>query len=195
MKLSHLLPLALLSATTAAAQDVTFRGKVEDVSGTTNQFFLDCTDVDLTSAAFNLNLFVGAQVEIQGSWNGSVANPAVVVDAITTVPESFEIGGGGKIGELAHPTVTAAPGSLALTFASLSTSFVPFGAAGVGFLGGNPFSTGSGTIGGAGVLQLNIPVPNDPNLIGVEIYGQAVVIDGGTGALTFTNPDCKELKD
>jgi len=188
--------LALLALSTPAlAQDVTFRGKVEDVSGTANQFFLDCTDVDLSSGAFNLNDFVGQQVEIEGSWNGSVANPAVVVNAIQAVIESFEIGGGGKIGELAHPSVTAAPGSLAFTFASLSTSFLPLGASGVGFLGGNVFGTGSGTIPGGGILELNIPVPNDPSLIGVDIFGQAIVADPGTGAFEFTNPDCKTLKD
>jgi hypothetical protein len=192
MKLSLVIPALLATTALTTAQSVTLRGKVEDVSGTTGQFFLDCTDVDLSSIAFNLNLFVGQHVEIQGTWNGSVGTPAVVVEAIANVPESFEIGGGGKIGEQAHPTVTAAPGSLAFTFASVSTSFLPLGAAGTGFLGGNPFSTGSGTVGGAGVLQLNVPVPNDPSLIGVDIFGQAIVLDAGS--FSFTNPDCKELK-
>ena len=195
MKLSlSLLPLSLLALSAlSAAQDVTMRGKVEDVSGTTGQFFLDCTDVDLSSGIFDLNLFVSQQVEIQGTWNGSVTNPSVIVNAIQVVPETFEIGGGGKIGELAHPTVTGAPGSLAVTFASFSTSFVPFGGAGTGFLGGNVFPTGAGTIGGTGILQLDIPVPDDTSLIGVEIYGQGAIVGGGF--VTLTNPDCKELDD
>ena len=194
MKLPIALSAILTITSLANAQDVTFKGKVEDVSGTAGQFVVDCTSVDLSSTAFNLNLFVGQQVEIQGTWNGSVANPAVVVNAIQSVPESFELGGGGKIGDVAQPTVTAAPGSLAFTFASLSTSFLPLGSAGVGFLGGNPFKTGSGTVGGAGILELNVPIPNDPSLIGVTVYGQAIVVDPGTGAFEFTNPDCKELK-
>jgi hypothetical protein len=112
MKLS--IALLLACSGFASAQSVTMRGKIEDVTGT-GQFFLDCTDVDLSSVLLNLKLFVGQQVKIQGGWNGSVAAPAVVVEAIPVVPEMFEIGGGGKICELAHPTVTASPGSLAWT--------------------------------------------------------------------------------
>jgi hypothetical protein len=193
MKLSLTLLLAL--STLASAQSVTLRGKVEDVSGTTGQFFVDCTDVDLSSALFNLNLFVGQQVEIGGTWNGSVGSPAVVVTEIQAVPESFEIGGGGKIGESAQPTVTAAPGSLAFTFASMSSSFLPLGTAGTGFLGGVVVPTGSGTVGGSGILELSIQIPNDPTLVGFNVFGQAVVVDPGLTAFWFTNPDCKELKN
>jgi hypothetical protein len=193
MKLSLTLLLAL--STLASAQTVTLRGKVEDVSGTTGQFFVDCTDVDLSSALFNLNLFVGQQVEIGGTWNGSVGSPAVVVTEIQAVPESFEIGGGGKIGKSAQPTVTAAPGSLAFTFASMSSSFLPLGTAGTGFLGGAVVPTGSGTVGGSGILQLSIQIPNDPTLVGFNVFGQAVVVDPGLSAFWFTNPDCKELKN
>jgi hypothetical protein len=194
MKLSYL-PLSLLLFTPlAAAQSVMLRGKVEDVSGTTGQFIVDCTNVDLSSAAFNLNLFVGSQTEIHGTWNGSSTNPAVVVTAIQLVPETFEIGGGGKIGETAKPTVTGAPGSLATTFASTSTSFAPLGAWGSVFLGGNPFHTGTGTIPGGGTLELAIQIPNDPTLVGVDVFGQGAIIDTVGGTVLLTNPDCKTLE-
>ena len=194
MKPSLILPTLLLASGVATAQTVQFRGKVEDVSGTTNQFFVDCTDTDLSSAAFNLNLFVGQQTLITGTWNGSVSAPAVLVTDIQVVAETFEIGGGGKIGDEAKPSVTGAPGSLGFTFGSLSTSFLPLGGFGVGFLGGNPFSTGSGTIPGGGTLELSIPIPNDPSLIGVDVYGQALIANPVTGAAFLTNPDCKELE-
>lgn len=194
MKLSYL-PLSLLVLSPlAAAQSVMLRGKVEDVSGTSGQFFVDCTGVDLSSAAFNLNLFVGSQTEIHGTWNGSSTNPAIVVTDIQVVPESFEIGGGGKIGEAAKPTVTGAPGSLAVTFASTSTSFAPLGAWGSSFLGGNPFHTGTGTIPGGGKLELSVHVPNDPTLIGVDVFGQGAIIDTVAGSVLLTNPDCKTLE-
>jgi len=194
MKLSYLsIPLLLALPSVSAAQSVVLRGKVEDVSGTSGQFFLDCTDVDLSSSAFNLNLFVGAQTEIHGTWNGSVSNPAVVVEAIQVVQETFEIGGGGKIGEEARPHVTGAPGSLAVTFASLSTSFAPLGSSGTAFLGGNPFPTGAGTIGGSGQIEFSIPIPNDPALIGVDVFGQGAVVAAGN--VLLTNPDCKTLEN
>ena len=99
LSLTLALSLAALLTAPADAQSVTFRGKVEDVSGTQNQFVVDCTTTSLTSTAFNLNLFVGQQVEITGDWNGSVGSPSVNVQAIAVVPEVFELGGGAKIGE------------------------------------------------------------------------------------------------
>ncbi len=193
MKLS--LAFLLASFALASAQSVTLRGKVEDVSGNPGQFFLDCTNVDLSSADFDLNLFVGAQTEIHGTWNGSSTSPAVLVTAIQVVPESFDLGGGGKLGSIAKPSVTGAPGSLAVTYASTSTSFAPLGAWGTALLGGSPFLTGSGTIGGTGTLELVITIPNDPTLAGVDIFGQGAVVDLVAGTVLLTNPDCKTLSN
>jgi hypothetical protein len=189
-----LLPAAALLTLVpaASAQDVTFRGKVEDVSGTTNQFVVDCTGTRLTSGLFNLNLFVGQQVEISGDWNGSTANPSVDVTAIAPVPESFEIGGGGKIGQVNNLTFGGQPGAAAFGFVSTQTGFTPING-GVIFLGtGNIVFQTAGTIGGAGVLQLPMPIPNNPALIGLDIFGQGALSDAA-GNLTLTNPDCKQL--
>ena len=182
-----------LCASPAFSQDVTFTGKVEDVSGTTNQFVLDCTDTQLTSAFFNLNLFVDQQVRISGQWNGSAGNPSVSVTDIEVIPEVFEIGGGAKIGETSSLGFIAAPGSQALGFISLDTSFTPFGD-GVIFLDQNLIvHTASVTVGGAGVLQIPFQIPNNQALIGLDIFGQGAVIGGGF--VTLTNPDCKTISD
>jgi hypothetical protein len=193
MKLSYLLLSLVACPSIALAQGVLLRGKVEDVSGTSGQFFVDCTNVDLTSSAFNLNLFVGSQTEITGTWNGSSTNPAVVVTGIQTVPETFQLGGGFKIGDEGKPHVVGAPGSLAVTMASLSTSFAPLGSWGSAFLGGNPFNTGAGTIGGSGQIEFTVPIPNDPSLVGVMVFGQGAVVNTGAGTVMLTNPDCKEI--
>ncbi|QDU68333.1 hypothetical protein [Engelhardtia mirabilis] len=193
MQTTLLAPIALfVLSTSALAQEVTFTGKVEDVSGTTNQFVLGCTDTQLTSAFFNLNLFVGEQVQITGQWNGSAANPSVAVDAISVVPEVFEIGGGTKIGKTSTLGFTAAPGSGALGFISLNTSFTPFGAEGVIFIDQSQIVlSASGTVGGAGVLQIPFQIPNSPALVGLDIYGQGAVVAGGL--VSLTNPDCKTI--
>ncbi len=184
---------ALLVCSQAAfAQSVTFRGKVEDVSGTQNQFFVDCTNTSLTSSAFNLNGFVGQQVEISGDWNGSFASPSVNVLAIAAVPETFEIGGGAKIGKVSNLTFTAAPGTAVVGRLSGSSAFVPLTGAGVLFI--NPASTLlglSGTVGGSGILQINFAIPNNPALVGFELHGQGALFQAG--GVTLTNPDCKAI--
>ena len=190
-----ILPLSLLLIGGAAsAQQVSFRGKVEDVSGTTNQFIVDCTDVDLTSSAFNLNTFVGSQTRITGNWNGSIANPAVDVTAIELVAETFEIGGGGKIGDDATFGVTGTPGSPFAMFLSFGPSFVPFRAAGAVMVDPATLSpVASGVIGAAGNFQLKVQIPNNPALVGITIHGQGAIGLGG-GNLLLTNPDCKTLE-
>jgi hypothetical protein len=195
MKLPYLSLSLLTLSSLAAAQHATLRGKVEDVSGTTDQFIIDCANVDLTSATFDLNLFVGSHVEIQGIWDGSTTSPLVDVTAILEVPESFELGGGGKIGSPLKPSVTGTPGALAITMGAVSNAFLPLGTFGTILLGGTTFHTGSGTIPAGGTLELSIEVPNDPTLVGVDVFGQAAILDTGASTLLFTNPDCQTLSD
>lgn len=191
MKLLSLAILATLT-TPALAQEVSFTGEIEDVSGTTNQFILDCTGTSLTSSAFNLNQFFDVNVQITGQWNGSATNPSVEVTAITPVPEVFEIGGGAKIGETSNLGFFASPGSQVIGFISTGTGFDPFGSDGVIFLDQNQVVLSmSGTVGGSGNIQMPFQIPNNPSLIGLEIYGQGAV--SNAGGFTLTNPDCKEI--
>lgn len=186
---------ALVLAASASAQSVTFNGKVEDVSGTQNQFFVDCTDTRLTSTAFNLNLFVGQQTRITGTWNGSAANPSVNVTDIQVIPEVFELGGGAKIGGVLKVGFIGTPGDLAISRIALQPGFAPIDGAGVLFLDMSTAVAGtSGIIPGGGILQTNLPIPNNPALIGLEIYGQGATITP-EGVVTVTNPDCKTLDD
>ena len=187
------LSLSAAMAMPADAQSVTFRGKVEDVSGTQNQFILDCTNTSLTSAAFNLNLFVGQQVEITGQWNGSNMAASVNVAAIAVVPEVFELGGSAKIGDEIKVGFIATPGDLAFSRICLAPAFTNFGSSGVLFVDLGQTAIGTvGVIPGGGILQHTLQIPNDPNLIGLEVFAQGALIDG-LGLLTLTNPDCKTI--
>lgn len=191
--LHSILSVLLLSASAVSAQQLSFRGKVEDVSGTANQFFVDCTDVDIQSSTINLNAFVGLQTQITGNWNGSAASPLVDVTAIQAVSETFEIGGGGKIGQQATFRVDGAPGSPFAMFSSLGTSFFPFRSGVVLLDLGTLNLIGTGVIGGAGNVEIKVQVPNNPALIGLTVFGQGAIGMGG-GNVLLTNPDCKTLE-
>jgi hypothetical protein len=75
------LALATLPTSSAGAQGVTRRGKLEDARGTQSRSVVDGTNTDLASSALNLNLFVGHQVEGTGDGKGSVASPLMEVQA------------------------------------------------------------------------------------------------------------------
>lgn len=194
MRTMHAMAAALLAlAATAPAQDVVLRGKVEDVSGTTNRFVVDCTDTALTSAAFDLNAWVGQQVELTGTWNGSSASPSVEVTAIAPIAESFEIGGGAKIGDQAVFAVTSNPGDLTVMFAALGAGFAPTRRAGTLLLDANPIvEIGSGVVRGDGRLEITVDIPDDPSIVGIEVFGQALIAFAA-GGKTWSNPDCKTI--
>ena len=187
----------LLLASVSTAQQVTFRGKVEDVQGTQNQFVLDCTNAELTSATIDLNAFVAMSAEMTGQWNGSVTAPMVVVETLTLVPETFEIGGGAKIGDTSTLSFTATPGDLAIGVLSIAPTFVPFRRANGVILANSATShrllQRFGTVGGTGILEIPFMIPNDPSLVGFDIYGQGALAAGGT--IRMTNPDCKTISN
>ena len=190
-----LLSLSFLMTAGLSAQGVRFRGEVEDVSGTQNQFVVDCTNVALTSSTLNLNLFVGEQVEIVGTWNGNFAAPSVEVTALTNVIENFEIGGDDEIGGTANLHVIGAPGDTVLFFGALESGFFPLPSAGAVLI--DPASAeilATGTIGGSGQLEVPAPIPNDPALVGFVYHAQALVRSSTSGTFSLTTNDCKEIR-
>lgn len=185
----------LLLASVSTAQQVTFRGKVEDVQGTQNQFVLGCTNTELTSAVIDLNAFVAMPAEITGQWNGSVSAPMVVVETLTLVTETFEIGGGAKIGDTSTLVFTGTPGDLAIGVLSIAPTFVPYrrsnGVIFVNTATSHRILQRVGTVGGTGILEISFPIPNDPSLVGFDFFGQGALAAGGT--IRMTNPDCKTI--
>ncbi|TAJ12637.1 MAG: hypothetical protein EPO68_13605 [Planctomycetota bacterium] len=191
---SLLLAALAAAAVQTSAQDVTLRGKVEDVQGTANQFFVDCTKVQLTSGALDLNAFVGQQVSLQGNWNGSTAAPSIAVTSLEPVAATFEIGGGAKLGGTVNFHVFGTPGDIAVPALAVGSGFVPVGAAGsilIELQGAFVFA--AKVIPAVGPTQLPLAIPSDPALVGVDLFGQAGVYSPGSGALLFSNPDCKTI--
>lgn len=188
MRSLFLIP-AFLLASSAFGQQVTLRGKVEDFGA--GQFHVDCTNVELVSSAFNLNAFVSEQVLIVGNRVGSGA--LVDVTSITIVPEIFEIPGNPEVGDTVRFGATHTPGSQVFFRAALAPGFVPVGGIGTYFLDpAGDLQATSGIIGAQGNLELAVPMPNNPALIGRTVYGQAIVRTGSTFLLS--NPDCKDIR-
>ena len=187
------LPISLFLLSSAAmAQQITLRGKVEDAAGG-NQFVVDCSSTRLTSATFDLNTFVGQQVLITGTQVGTPQAPLVEVATIAVIPEIFEIPGNPEVGNELRFGATHTPGARVSFFVALGPGFRRVGRAGTFMLdlSTTVFAT-AGTIPAPGNLELVIPLPNDPALIGRDVHAQALLFSGG--ALVISNPDCKTIR-
>ncbi len=191
MRLYRVLPLFLL-ASSALAQQVTLRGKVEDVSGT-SQFIVDCTDTELVSSAFNLNDFVGQQALIGGLRLPGGGPPVVDVTSISVIPETFEIPGNPEAGGTIRFGATYTPGSQVTFKAALGPGFLSVGQIGTYFLDtGTDVRIATRIVPPPGNIEIAIPLPDDPGLIGLDVYAQAVHFSGGQFVLS--NPDCKTIE-
>ena len=186
--------LSLLASTSAlCAQTQTLRGKVEDVQGTQNQFYLDCTNIPLISNALNLNTWVGQEAVLQVVNVGTAAAPRLRVDAATATTKVFDMGNL-RQGQSARWQVNAPAGSFALMLLDFTsfTGYAPFGSFGTFLLGSSPATLASGLTNAQNQFEISFAVPAFPALVGTSFTGQALVGDHGTWF--FSNPDCKTFE-
>ncbi|MCR9244776.1 MAG: hypothetical protein NXI31_07075 [bacterium] len=172
------------------AQTHTLRGGVEDVRNTQNQFYLDCTSIPIVSSTINLNLWTNTDATMQVKNVGTAQAPVLQVDSIAATPKIFDMGNL-RFGEAKTWEVNAPVGAFAMVFVDFpwNTGFRPYGAMGSWVLGPAPVSFRSGFSGAGNQFQFQFTMPNLPQYTGLELVGQALVVDGGTWALS--NPDCR----
>ena len=198
MRSSLFVTFSLLMATAAVGQTQLVRGDIADVPGT-NQFLLDCTNIQLVSSTVNLqqlheqsrgqNIDYAMQVtDVSG--NGTVLN---VVTA-SVIPEVLNMGNL-RFGRTETWEVLGTPGSLVGVWvtARALTSYLPVGSLGTWLLGANTLLVRQGQIGGGGQLQFGIQMPTLPALVGVDFTAQSVILDP-SNQLTITHPDCKTVR-
>ncbi len=187
-----------LVAASAEAQQVHFRGKVENGEAVCyycpgTGFVVDCTKVRISSTAYNLQALVGQHIEADGVWNGSTTLPMVNITYLQVTNETFSIGGGANIGQHADFTAFGNPGDSAVVALALNVSVLNFGPPGLAFL--HPSSAvvlGSGTMDSSGEFSVTVQIPNLPQLSGLNVFGQGFVVPLN-GAPYVTNPDWKQL--
>jgi len=194
MILHSILAFSLIATTGGLlAQTQTVRGKVEDVRGTANQFFLDCTNIPLVSTALNLNLLVGQQAILQVVDVGTPAAPVLRIDAAVATTKVFDMGNL-RQGQTARWQVNAPAGSAAFMFLDFTTNtrYLPFGQFGTFLLGNNHATIASGVTNAQNQFEIDLGVPVFPSLVGTSFSAQALVGDHGTWF--FSNPDCKTFE-
>lgn len=194
---ANLLLSALFAATVATAttaQTHTVRGSIENVQGTTNQFFLDCTNLRLTSSALNLNLWMGPNLALEVVDIGTPGAPLLDVRSATPTNAAMDMGNL-RAGRSDRWQVRAPAGSLAFVLFDLTanTSFRPMAPYGTFLLGNGAQTLASGTTNALGVWEFSVAIPaSAAPFVGTAVTSQALLLGGGTA--WFSEPDCKTLQ-
>ncbi len=184
--------VSLLLSSSATAQQVTLRGEIDDTPGGT--FVLDDTSVALSSSAQNLAAFLGQRVTLTGDWNGSFTAPSIDVLSVAPSAEQFDFDGLLRIGSGSSIELVGEPGRLASGLLSLGSSFLPLRRGEVALI--DPVQrvwTGTGILEPDGELDLSFSVPDDPSLVGIQVFGQGVVF--GSSQYELTNLDVETIRN
>ncbi len=182
----------ILSAATTA--QTTIRGKVEDVQGTANQFYLDGTIIPVVSNVLNLNLWQGQHAFLDVTNIGTSLSPVLRVDAAIPTVKMMDMGNL-RLGQTKTWEVFAPTGMSAFIFLDWTnnTGFTPLPGFGGGWLMGNqPFLLAGGITFG-GVFQTTYTTPNNQALLGLEISSQALV--GTQNTWELSNVDSKVVEN
>lgn len=194
MRSPAIVTLCLLTTSFATAQTTTLRGKVEDVPGTQNQFFLDGTRLPLVSTALNLNTWLGQQAEMQVVDVGTAAAPVLRVDAAVPIGKILDLGNL-RLGQTSTFEVAAPTGSFTFLFVDFTDNggFLPIQGAGCYLLGAAPALLAQGFTTAPNRFQIQFTMPTDQTLLGFEISGQAIF---GTvaGGWQLSNADSKVVQ-
>ncbi|MBK9387932.1 MAG: hypothetical protein IPN34_24205 [Planctomycetes bacterium] len=190
-RLASLLASLALSLT-ASAQEVTLYGDVEDVQGTVNQFFLDCTSIQLQSAAIQLATFQGQYVKLRGNNIGTAAAPRIEVTAIEPFAQVTNLGGDRRPGTRFEIDLFLPAGTPYALYLGVGEGFVPLGSFGTWYLGANSLLYATGMTAGP-ITTIFAPIPNQPQLVGLDLRVQTIYLPSG-GEPIASNVDCKAVR-
>lgn len=190
---------SLLLLTMATAQTpVTVRGEINDGTGggagcfwcTGAPFVLKWSGTTVQSATVNLATFLGQDVVIQGTWNGSV----LTANTVAAATQAFSMGGNPSLGQQMRFTTSAPPGTLAANFGALGSQLsVPFGNFGLLLAPASAVAFGAGFTNAGGDFRTQVLVPNVPALVGVRVFGQGVIVPD-TAPLFATEVDAVQIQ-
>jgi hypothetical protein len=184
---------ALILAGHAPAQTQILRGKVEDVSHTQDEFFLDGTNIPLISSRFELDDFVGEQRVMQVINVGTDTDPVLDIVELGSAAKIFDMGNL-KLGRTGTWEVMAPTGSLAVIYVNFTdqTSYLPFGPAGTWLIGLSAVPFAAGTTDEDGQFEFRFTMPILPGLVGTSFTAQALVKTDGV--YSISNPDSREVR-
>lgn len=188
---------ALLALSTLLpAQVVHMRGEVVDGRATGcyycpgYQYVIKWIGTRLDGSLVSLAPYLDKQVDLTGTWNGSVVTPIITVTSIQLATESFSISGTTRLGDRLRFNAIAPQGTMAANVLGFARAFVPMLPLVFNLDPTTAIVLGSGPTNGAGEFKSDLSIPNDPALVGLRFYGEALIVPPASIPY-WSNPDSK----
>lgn len=152
------------------------------------------TETPLSSSTVTLANYADQHVLMTGAWT-SIGGLAVFdVATIQPTSSSFTINGNSSIGNTIRWTASGSNGDLAINIASLDAGVTPLSATTTLLLApGSAVILDFGPIQG-GTLRTDFAIPSVPSLVGLHMFGQALILPTNGQPFYFTEPDRKRVQ-
>lgn len=192
----RVLSASILFAAALSAQTVTVRGELGDGRATGcyycpgSRYVVKWTETQIDSSTINLALYLNQQLQLTGTFNGTLARPSIDVTAVQVVTETYSFSGQSRIGSRLRPSTHAAAGDLAFNLIALDAGFASAGGSMTVLM--DPATTmvlGFGVCDNNGEFRSNADIPNVPALVGQRVFGQSMIVPIAGGLPFGSNPD------
>ena len=162
-------PFAALVASLSAQAPIVVRG---EIAANGSGHLLACTKTQLVGTTVNLAPIVSRSVVMYGKLRGG----AVEVLSVQPAARSFSLAGPASIGTALEFTTHAVHGDLAVNAIGFATGVTLLADQALLLAGPTAATIGMGFVGAGGEFTTTLRIPNAPGLIGLEVFGQALVL-------------------
>lgn len=190
-----------LAAISDARAQYELRGRVEagQVSTcyycpTITSYVIHASETPIRSNVIDLSLLLNQYVVLSGSWGGTAALPVFEVTGAQPTTSMFAINGNGSNGNTVRFTTHGPTGDLAVNLVALNAGVTPISASTTLLLAASQTVVlGLGPITG-GTFRTDLAIPANPALVGLHLFGQALIAPANGSAFYMTEPDAKRIQ-
>ena len=193
---------ALLLASGVLAQPALhIRGQVEASQVSTcyycptiTSFVLHGTETPIHSSTIDFNTLLGANVLLTGSWGGTPTVPVFEATAYQLISSQFSLNGNSSFGNTVRFNASAPSGDIVANLIALNAGVLTLSPDATFLLNPAQAAILDAGIATGGLFRTDFPIPNNPTLVGLHFFGQALVVPASGAPMYTTEADSKRVQ-
>lgn len=192
---------AALASVAAAQNTIQIRGQVEagQVSTcyycpTVTNYVIHGSETPIRSSTIDFSTLLGQHVILTGTWGGTASVPVFDAVSAQVTTAQFSLNGNSSIGNTVRFIASAAVGDLVANVIAMNAGILTITPNTTLLLNVAQAAVLDAGIVTSGQFRTDLTIPNNPALVGLHFFGQAVVMPGNGAAMYATSPDAKRVQ-